>query len=436
MFASHVLPTSNAPAPAPAVATPAASAGLRAVTRCDVLGVPPYSDTAEGLFRGWLSPAHRATLEAVSGWMDEAGLQPRIDPAGNLVGRYEGAMAQAPALLIGSHLDSVRDAGRYDGPLGVMLGIECVAALHARGRRLPFAIEVLGFGDEEGSRFPASMLSSRAVAGTLDPAALQVVDQDGVALADALSAWGLHVHALPSAARAPGSVLAYLEAHIEQGPVLEAEGLPLGAVTGIAAQRRYRAVLGGRAGHAGTTRMDLRADALAAAAECVLAVEAVARAGSPDLVATVGRLQVAPGAVNVVPGRVEFSIDVRAGDDATRDGAAVAIERRLQAIAAARGVQLELRCLQDLPASPCDPRLVAALETAIAAQGIAPRRLVSGAGHDAMVMAALCPTAMLFLRCAGGVSHHPAEHVDPADADLAVAAMLHFIDALGETFVR
>lgn len=415
---------------------PASVPGLRAVARCDALGVAPYSDTAHGLFRGWLSPAHRASVAAVAAWMGEAGLHTQIDPAGNLLGRYEGVAAQAPALLIGSHLDSVRDAGRYDGPLGIMLGIECVAALHAQGRRLPFAIEVIAFGDEEGSRFPASMLSSRAVAGTLDPAALQVADGDGVTLADALAAWGLDIALLPSAARAPHAVLAYLEAHIEQGPVLEAEDLALGAVTGIAAQRRYRALLVGRAGHAGTTRMDLRADALAAAAECVLAVEQVARNGPADLVATVGHLQVAPGAVNVVPGRVEFSIDVRAGDDAVRDAAAAAIAQRLHAIAAARGVQLDLQCVQDLPASPCDPRLVAALETAIAAQGLAPRRLVSGAGHDAMVMAALCPTAMLFLRCAGGVSHHPAEHVDPADADVAVAAMLHFIESLGDTLVR
>ncbi|QEN95585.1 M20/M25/M40 family metallo-hydrolase [Xanthomonas translucens pv. undulosa] len=291
---------------------PACVPGLRAVARCDALGVAPYSDMADGLFRGWLSPAHRASVAAVAAWMGEAGLHTRVDPAGNLL-------------------------GRYDGPLGVMLGIECVAALHAQGRRLPCAIEVIAFGDEEGSHFPASMLSSRAVAGTLHPAALQVADGDGVTLADALAAWGLDIALLPSAAHAPHSVLAY---------------------------------------------------------------------------------------------------DVRAGDAAVRDAAAAAIAQCLHAIAVTRGVQLELHCVQDLPASPCDPHLVATLDAAIAAQGLAPRQLVSGAGRDAMVMAALCPTAMLFLRCAGCVSHHPAEHVDPADADVAVAAMLHFIESLGDTLVR
>lgn len=415
--------------------SPVHSSGARAVARCDALGVPPYSDTPDGLFRAWLSPAHRAAVAQVGEWMRQAGMQVRLDAAANLIGRYEGARADAPALLIGSHLDSVRDAGRYDGPLGILLGIECVATLHAQGRRLPFAIEVIAFGDEEGSRFPASMFCSRAVAGTLDPATLAVTDAAGTDVASALADWDLDIAHLQHAARAPGSVLAYLETHIEQGPVLEAEGLPVGIVTAIAAQRRFALRFDGRAGHAGTTTMALRRDALSAAAEALLAIEGIARAGSDDLVATVGKLQVAPGATNVVPGRVDCSLDVRAGDDATRDAAVLEIERALARISKTRNIAIATDPLQTLAASPCAPALMTRLQHAVAAQGIVPRQLVSGAGHDAMVMAALCPTAMLFVRCAGGISHHPDEHVAPADAELALAVMRHFIEHLGDPLV-
>ncbi|MBB4133144.1 allantoate amidohydrolase [Xanthomonas sp. 3075] len=415
--------------------SPASASGARAVARCDALGLPPYSDAPSGLFRAWLSPAHRAATAQVSAWMREAGMQVRLDAAANLIGRYEGARANAPVLLIGSHLDSVRDAGCYDGPLGVLLGIECVAALHALGRRLPFAIEVIAFGDEEGSRFPASMFCSRAVAGTLDPATLAVTDATGTDVATALADWGLEIAHIQQAARAPGSVLAYLETHIEQGPVLEANGMPVGVVTAIAAQRRFALRFDGRACHAGTTTMTLRRDALCAAAEALLAIERIARAGSAGLVATVGKLQVAPGATNVVPGRVDCTLDVRAGDDASRDAAVLEIEHALAQIGARRGIAIAIDPLQTLAASPCAPALVTRLEHAVAAQGIAPRQLVSGAGHDAMVMAALCPTAMLFVRCAGGISHHPDEHVDPADAEVALAVMRHFIEHLGDPLV-
>ncbi|WP_372394195.1 allantoate amidohydrolase [Xanthomonas sp. NCPPB 3582] len=405
------------------------------MARCDRLGAAPFSDTPGGLFRAWLSPAHRAAVAQVGEWMRQAGMQVRLDAAANLIGRYEGMHANAPALLIGSHLDSVRDAGRYDGPLGVLLGIECVAALQAQARRLPFAIEVIAFGDEEGSRFPASMFCSRAVAGTLDATTLTVSDAAGIDVANALAEWDLDIAQIHHAARAPGSVVAYLETHIEQGPVLEAEGLPVGIVTAIAAQRRFALRFDGRAGHAGTTTMALRRDALSAAAEALLAIERIARDGGNGLVATVGKLQLAPGAVNVVPGRVDCTLDVRAGDHATRDAAVHAIEHALDRIGGERGIAIAIESLQTLAASPCAPALMARLEQAVAAQGIAPRRLVSGAGHDAMTMAALCPTAMLFVRCAGGVSHHPDEHVDPADAEVALAVMRHFIDHLGAPLV-
>ncbi|MET0238494.1 MAG: allantoate amidohydrolase [Sphingobium sp.] len=404
--------------------------GVRAVERCDLIGLSPYSDMAGGLFRPYLGPAHRATLSLVEGWMREAGMTTRIDPAANLVGHYAGTTDSAPILLIGSHIDSVNDGGRYDGPLGIMLGIECVASLSERGMRLPFAIEVIAFGDEEGSRFPASMLTSRAVAGTLDPAALAIADREGASLGEALAGFGLDVATMPTAAKAPGSVFAYLEAHIEQGPVLEAEGLALGVVTGIAAQRRLAVTMTGTPGHAGTNSMALRRDALTAAAEAVLAIEAVARAGKSDLVATVGRMIVGPGATNVVPGRVDFTVDVRAGLDADRDAATASILAALDEVAAKRGIGLGVEETQALEASPCDPGLTDKLARAVASTGQEPMRLVSGAGHDAMVMADLAPTAMLFIRCGGGISHNPLESVIPEDADRALAAMIAFIGDL------
>ncbi|MES1972032.1 MAG: allantoate amidohydrolase [Pseudomonadota bacterium] len=411
------------------------SGGARAVARCDALGVAPYSDMADGLYRGWLTPAFAAAQKAVGGWMAEAGMTVRTDAATNLVGRYEGTTPDAPALLIGSHIDSVRDAGRYDGPLGVMLGIECVAALGKAGKRLPFAIEVIAFGDEEGSRFPAPMLTSRAVAGSFDPASLAVVGLDGTIVRQALADHGFAPDRFGEAARKPGSVIGYLEAHIEQGPTLEAEGLAVGIVTGIAGQLRYRVVIEGMAGHAGTTSMALRRDALAAAAEAVLVVERIGGEGPADLVATVGRLDVTPDAVNVIPGHVDFSLDVRALDPAVRDAAAAAIIAELKTIGARRGVGLVARRVHELPPSPCDPKLMDLLAIAMAAENQPERRLASGAGHDAMVMASFCPTAMLFIRCAGGVSHNPAEAVAPADAEIARRVMLGFIERFGETFL-
>jgi allantoate deiminase len=400
--------------------------GARAVARCEALAVPPFSDSADGLTRTYLSPAYHAAQEQLAAWMAEAGMAVRRDAAANLIGRYEGQTAGAPALVIGSHVDTVRNAGVYDGPLGILLGIEAVAALSSSGARMPFAVEVYAFGDEEGSRFPSAMLTSRAVAGTLDPAALEVVDRDGVRLGDLLD-----LAAYPSAARSPGEILAYLEAHIEQGPVLEAEGLALGTVTGIAAQLRFEIGLSGTAGHAGTTAMSLRRDAVAGMAEMVLAAEAVATAGPPDLVATVGVVDVPSGAANVIAGRSRFTLDVRAGDAALRDRAADAILRQFRGIAGRRDLGLSVRQVHDLPASPCDPALMDLLDAATAEAGQRPFRLVSGAGHDAMIMAALCPTAMLFLRCRGGVSHNPAEHVEPADAEAALEVMSGFIRQLG-----
>jgi len=412
------------------------ASGARAVARCDELGIAPYSETPDGLYRPFLSTAHAAALRKITIWMQEAGMSVRLDAAANLIGRYEGAAPNAKTLLIGSHIDTVRDGGRYDGPLGIMLGIEAVAALRERGQRPTFAIEVIAFGDEEGSRFPASMTCSRAIAGVLDPAALKVVDADGISIGKARTAfeeridWPAAWDDIKTAAYDPSKVLAYFEPHIEQGPVLEAEGLALSAVSGIAAQLRIQIEVIGNAGHAGTSAMRYRRDALAGAAAMVLAAESAALASDGAVVATVGKIAAKPGAVNVVPGAAEFSIDVRSGDQAARDAIAAQIKREAEAIAAARGLELRWKEVQDLPASPCDPSLSQVLQDALVAAGHPARILVSGAGHDCMVMSKLCPTAMLFLRCAGGVSHNPAESVTAEDTDAALHVMLGFIERL------
>ncbi|MEL7111532.1 MAG: allantoate amidohydrolase [Pseudomonadota bacterium] len=410
--------------------------GARVVQRCDRLGVQPFSDIEQGLFRAYLMPAHAATINTVATWMSEAGMSTRIDGAGNLIGRYEGTQPEAPALIIGSHLDSVYDAGLYDGPLGILLGIECIAALHEQNRRLPFAIEVVAFGDEEGSRFPISMICSRAMAGTLTESDLATTDGGGKTPEQAMKLFREWVFRPMqnidprSAARRPEEILAYLEPHIEQGPVLQAEDLAVGVVTGIAGQLRFDVQVNGAAGHAGTTTMQLRRDAMAGAAEMLVAIETIAHEIGEDLVATAGRIDAWPGSTNVIPGRVTFSLDIRSGDMERRDTAAAAIESSLKAIALKRGLELSWTQLQDLASSPCDKDLSDLLGKALEHAGHKNRAMVSGAGHDAMVMSALCPTAMLFIRCKDGISHNPAERVRIDDTQAALDVMLEFITLL------
>lgn len=407
------------------------SFGARATARCVELGRAPFSDMEGGLYRGYLTDAHRAAIGRTAQWMQLAGMTTRVDGAVNLIGRYDGT-TDRPPLIIASHIDSVRDAGFYDGPLGIMLGIECVAQLAAQGRRMPFPIEVVAFGDEEGSRFPAAMLTSKALAGSLTHVP-DMIGRDGVSLADALGLFGSTPDRMLSAGH-PGA-LAYLEAHIEQGPTLEAEGLALGVVTGIASQLRLQVRVQGVAGHAGTCSMGLRRDALAGAAEMMTAIENIARDDDGDLVATVGCLEALPGAANVIPGEVRFTIDVRSGQEARRDRAGQAIRQAVEAIAARRDLGLNMELVHDLPASPSSPALMDLLEAALVGAGHPARRLVSGAGHDAMNMEPLGPSAMLFIRCRGGISHNPAEHVEVADVDAALAVMSGFIEKLGELHV-
>ena len=386
-----------------------------------------FSEDPGALTRLFLSPQHRAAADRLLAWMREAGMDARLDPAGTVVGRYEGAVPRAPALLLGSHIDTVRNAGKYDGNLGVLAAVAAVAELNRQGERLPFAIEVLGFGDEEGVRFPLTLTGSRAVAGRFDPAALEARDRDGVRMADALRVFGGDPDAIAEAARKPGQALAFLEVHIEQGPVLEAEGLPVGIVTAINGASRFAVRLRGMAGHAGTVPMGLRRDALAAAAEMTLAAERIAAASTAGLVATVGRIEAKPGAVNVIPGEVTFTLDVRAPEDAVRRDACAAIRREFQEIAARRGVDLTVETTHDAAAAPCSSGIRRQIEAAVARAGIRPLSLPSGAGHDAMAFAGVLPMGMLFVRCKGGISHNPAESITVEDADLSVRILLVII---------
>jgi allantoate deiminase len=355
--------------------------------------------------------------------MEEAGLAVHRDAAGNLIGRVGGTDPQAGTLLIGSHLDSVSDAGAFDGPLGVLVAIAALARRRAAGRPLPFAVDVLGFSDEEGLRFGTAYLGSSAVAGTFDPALLELVGDDGISLRNALAAFGGDPDGLEGATRRGEPLLGYLEVHIEQGPVLDDLGAPVGVVEAIAGATRAELRFTGRAGHAGTVPMTARADAACAAAEFVLAVEAAGRA-TQGLVATVGRLEALPGAPNVVPGAAVVSLDVRHADDATRQAAVAALRGEAEAIAARRGVALRWSPRMDAPAVAVDPVLAGHLADAVADLGLEAVRLPSGAGHDGVALSALTGIAMLFVRCAGGLSHHPDESVRTED----VAVVLDVLD--------
>ncbi|MFI5012727.1 MAG: allantoate amidohydrolase [Hyphomicrobiales bacterium] len=398
--------------------------GQRVMHRLDELAAD--TDEPGRITRLFLSPAHKSAVRRVRGWMEEAGLAAHDDDIGNVVGRIEGSAAGLPTFILGSHIDSVRNAGRYDGGLGVLSAVEVVAELRRCGTTLPFAIEVVAFGDEEGVRFPTTLSGSRALAGTFSRAGLSARDAEGVSLGEALRGFGCDTGAIGALARDPRKICGYLESHIEQGPVLEAENLALGVVTAIAGTTRFDVTVTGEAGHAGTVPMARRKDALAAAAEMIGAVEAEALR-TPEVVATVGVIAALPGAINVIPAEVRFSVDLRAPADALRHRSVAAIEGRLHAIAAERGVGLRLTPLHEAPATACDAALIEALSEALSRQGHRVFTLPSGAGHDAMAMASLCPVAMLFLRCKGGISHNPSEAVTVEDADAAIEVMLDFL---------
>ena len=388
------------------------------------------SDDASSLTCAYMTPAHRRTAALIAGWMEDAGMTVHVDAVGNVVGRYAAAGAGARTLVTGSHYDTVRNGGKYDGRLGVLLPVALVRQLHARGERLSCDLEVIAFSEEEGVRFRSTFLGSSAVAGSFDAALLDALDADGVTLRAALEAAGHDPAAIPAIARDPASLLGFVEVHIEQGPVLLERGLPLGVVSAIAGSSRYVVELSGVAGHAGTTPMAMRRDAAAAAAEIVLLVERRC-SGNGSLVGTVGQLEVPGGSVNVIPGSCRLSLDIRAGDDALRLAAVDEILAGISAICARRGIQEKLWKLLEIDAVPCAPRLMDGLGAAIERAGLPRFDLPSGAGHDAMRMASLLEVAMLFVRCGnGGISHNPLETMSADDADIAGRVLLDFLKTL------
>jgi len=401
--------------------------------RCDTLGA--ISEETDRLTRRYGTEEMRQANAAVAEWMRAAGMQTRSDAIGNLIGRYEGSSPDAKTFLIGSHLDTVRDAGKYDGPLGVMVALACVERLHARGERLPFALEVYAFADEEGLRYRTLYLGSTVVAGIFNPVTLTREDADGIPLAETIRAFGGDPDHLAESARRPDELLGYAEVHIEQGPVLEERGYPVGIVSAIQGQTGVGIEFTGEAGHAGTVPMTMRHDALAAAAEFTLAVEALGQQ-TPGLVATVGRFQVAPGASNVIPGLAELSLDMRHPENSVRLEAVNQLHAQAEAIAQRRGVQLDWRAGAGQASVACSTRLMDVFARAVAEAGYPEMTLPSGAGHDAAIMSQITEIAMLFVRCERGISHSPAEAVTTEDVATAIEVTERFLSLLAKDVAK
>ena len=386
------------------------------------------SEAPDNLTRIFLTAELRTAADLIMAWMREAGMSAKLDAIGNVCGRYEGERPGLPCLMLGSHYDTVRDAGKWDGPLGVITAISCVADLHKRGRRLPFAVEVVAFADEEGVRFASTLLGSRAVAGTFNERVLTSRDDTGTTMREALVQFGLDPDHIGAAARVRGELLAYVELHIEQGPVLEAEGFAGRRGERDCRRTRLAAKLSGMAGHAGTVPMALRRDALTGAAECISAIEQLCREDDGGLVGTVGYIHASPGATNVIPGQANFTIDMRAPTDLRRnrvggrDGAAGRGHRQTATL------DLQLDVTHENRTVPCAPWLKTQIAEAVAGEGYPVFELASGAGHDGMAMVDVADVAMIFVRCRGGISHNPAEHVEPDDADAGARVLLRLIE--------
>ncbi|MDE1189484.1 MAG: allantoate amidohydrolase [Pantoea sp.] len=406
-------------------ASEAQSAAARVMARCDALA--EISETEDGLMRVYLSPEQMRANQRVGEWMQAAGMTVWQDAVGNICGRYESATPGAPALLLGSHLDTVRNAGRYDGMLGVLSAIETVQWLHDHQQRLPLAIEIVGFGDEEGTRFGITLLGSRGITGSWPESWVTHPDGNGITVAQAMQDVGLDAANILDAARDVNDIAAYLELHIEQGPCLEQEDLALGVVTAINGARRLNCRFTGEAGHAGTVPMTHRKDALAAAAEWMVFIEQATRELDPQLVATVGTLHCAPGAVNVIPGDVQLSLDVRGPQDEPLARLLSQLLTQAEAIALRRGLTFSADEYYRIAATACDTRLQQALSHALETVQGRSLSLPSGAGHDAIAIAERWPVGMLFVRNHRGISHHPAESVQTADVALGVQAYLQAV---------
>lgn len=397
------------------------------VARCKRLAA--FSEDRGSTRRTFLSPPMRDCHLEITSWLSALSADVNIDAAGNLRGFYAGADVNAPRLVLGSHLDTVPDAGAYDGVLGVVVAVAILEALD--GRKLPFGIEVVGFSEEEGVRFGRPFIGSRALVGRVDDKLLNQRDADGISIRAAIEKFGLNASEIPRAALREDA-LGYLEFHIEQGPVLESLGRGLGVVEAIAGQNRMVFTFLGRSNHAGTTPMHLRRDAIAAAAEWIGAVENTAKS-EPGLVATVGRIEAEPGAANVIAGTVRATLDVRHASDEVRDRVTATLVRRAEEIVERRGLSLRRKVLLNQCAVAMDRFLVEQIEEAIRRAGLQPHRMVSGAGHDAMILAERVPAAMIFLRTPGGISHDPAESVEVEDVAGAIECGLHLLEQLASS---
>jgi len=395
------------------------------------------TDEPDRLTRTFCSAAMRRANELVGSWMREAGMTVREDAIGNLIGHYAGiprpgGIVDEKVFLLGSHLDTVRDAGKFDGPLGVLTAIACVQHLHESKAGLPFAIEVAAFADEEGVRYHSTYLGSKVLAGTFDPESLKRTDADGITMAQAIRNFGGNPEQIAASRCEASRLLGYAEVHIEQGPVLEQKNLAVGVVTAIAGQTRAKVTFTGMAGHAGTVPMDLRHDALCAAAGFILAVESLGQSRG-GLVATVGEVAALPGASNVIPGRAILSVDLRHPEDAARKSACQELQARAEAIGKERNVKINWDTAHETGAVTCDRSLSVLLSEAVKARQPELALLTSGAGHDAAALAAITPVAMLFVRCKGGISHHPDESVSVEDVRVAIEVMNDFIPALARS---
>ncbi|MBS1206227.1 MAG: Zn-dependent hydrolase [Proteobacteria bacterium] len=403
-------------------------AAVRVMARADELAA--ISETPDALTRVYLSAQHLQANQRVAEWMRQAGMLVWQDSVGNICGRYEAAQEGAPAVLLGSHLDTVRNAGRYDGMLGVLTAIEVVQSLHQQGLHLAQAIEIVGFCDEEGTRFGITLLGSRGLTGSWPAHWLTQTDAEGISVAQAMVNAGLNPHRIPQAARDAAAFSSYLELHIEQGPCLEQAGLALGVVEAINGARRLNCRFTGEAGHAGTVPMSHRKDALAAAAEWMIAVESTTQQQGGNLVATVGNMRVLPGAVNVIPGEVSLSLDIRGPQDASLDALLNELLAMAQVISARRHLQFSAEEYYRIAATPCNQKLQTLLADAVQVVQGETLSLPSGAGHDAIAMAERWPVGMLFVRCKGGISHHPAESVQVEDVALAIDAFGRAVSVL------
>ncbi|WP_421511963.1 allantoate amidohydrolase [Enterobacter sp. JS8-1] len=409
-------------------------AAERVMARADALAA--ISETPDALTRVYLSAQHLQANQLVGEWMRQAGMTVWQDSVGNICGRYEGAQEGAQAVLLGSHLDTVRNAGRYDGMLGVLTAIEVVDSLHQQGRHLAQAIEIVGFGDEEGTRFGITLLGSRGITGSWPQGWLETCDAGGISVAQAMVQAGLDPARVALAARHQDDFSACLELHIEQGPCLEQEGLALGVVEAINGARRLNCRFTGEAGHAGTVPMNHRTDALAAAAEWMVFIEHATLQQGGNLVATVGELRCLPGAVNVIPGEVALSLDIRGPQDAPLDALLAELLAQAQTIAARRGLSFSAEEFYRIAATPCDARLQDLLGQAVESVQGRSLSLPSGAGHDTIALAERWPVGMLFVRCRGGVSHHPAESVMAEDVALAIEAFGRAVRKLADGGAR